>query len=170
MGGAGAIGVGVLIRTSLRVDVFFGRRRREKVDVVDRSVPLLLAHDVPRGVVALFFPDVRALVPYERRHRQLVVILREVRAVKRHQTIFERVKRVPSRQRLRRGDVQRRALDLLPCQRVDERVLVDDGAAPDVHEHPGGLHGRDHGRVDESLRVVPYERMSNVGVEFKGVS
>jgi hypothetical protein len=49
-----------------------------------------------------------------------------------NQTIRRAPKRMIFRQRLRISDIERRALDLLGLQRVQQGVAVDDGAARDV--------------------------------------
>src|SRR5262249_27392752 len=71
------------------------------------------------------------------------------RDVRGHQHVRHLPERTVRRQRLGREDVERGARDATVSQRVYERVLVDEAAARDVHQHPFRLHG------SEFLRAHP---------------
>ena len=57
------------------------------------------------------------------------------------------------RQRLHRRDVQPRATDPSLGERVHERVLVHNRAAPHVDQHAARLHGADRGGINHLRRA-----------------
>ena len=76
-----------------------------------------------------------------------------VGAVGREQQVVHGVERVAGGKGLLLEHIQRGATDALVLQRVDQRRLVDHGAAPHVDQHARGLHRCDGGAVDQPLRV-----------------
>lgn len=88
-------------------------------------VPVHLVHQLPPAPLP---PDVR------RQHLERPVCVRVAGTadMRRDQHVGRRPQRIVFRQRFRVCDIQRGAANLLFLQRVDKRLLVDDGAARDV--------------------------------------
>ena len=60
--------------------------------------------------------------------------------MRRYDRIVQLEKGIVSRNRLLLGDIKPRHCDLPVRQRLDKRLLVDDGAAGGVHKHGGWFH------------------------------